>query len=102
MSMFNKDMIRTDDLFAPVSFGGGGGGGVVSAYTGQPTSTTDIYATDGGNHGVNVVSADNSYGIDINQNGTVKDEAAVLATIPFGGTAVLGGVITYGIISSPE
>jgi len=101
MNMFNKDMIRTDDLFAPVSFGGGGGG-VVSAYTGQPTSTTDIYATDGGNHGVNVVSADNSYGIDINQNGTVKDEAAVLATIPFGGTAVLGGVITYGIISSPE
>ena len=71
-------------------------------YTGQPTSTTDIYATDGGNHGVDVVSADNSYGIDINQNGTVKDEAAVLATIPFGGTAVLGGVITYGIISSPE
>ena len=25
--MFNKDMIPTDDLFAPVSFGGGGGGG---------------------------------------------------------------------------
>ena len=27
MKMFNKDMIRIDDLFAPVSFGGGGGGG---------------------------------------------------------------------------
>ena len=25
--MSNKDMIHTDDLYAPVSFGGGGGGG---------------------------------------------------------------------------
>jgi len=71
-------------------------------YTGQPTSTTDIYATDGGNHGVDVVSADNSYGVDINQNGTVKDEAAVLATAPFGGAAVLGAAITYGIMTLPE
>jgi len=43
--MFNKDMIRTDDLFAPVSFGGGGegggGGGGGSSYVQQqPAAAT--------------------------------------------------------------
>jgi len=40
MNMFNKDMIRTDDLFAPVSFGGGGGGGGGGGVTKQDVVCT--------------------------------------------------------------